>query len=251
MVSNWIHSYSNRYIDAPDYIHGYYYFGREIKSEDDVTNVSWEFIEDNKALLKINQTDLGLSDVDSDWNSYTTVYYQNFNGIPIVRGRVVVSIRKDGYLRTISNRFYPDITISTTPQVTEDEAIEIAKHYFPPRNPGIDVSLVILPSDYIEWGSQEKSDALTLYLAWKVKFHLKTIYVDAETGNVLFVDSNIMASNDEGIPEPKEEPPATDAPIVIDTEDDTSEKTIPVVDDAGHQSLIGKIVSYLKALLGI
>lgn len=198
--TNWLIKW-HEYIDAPRLLEGYYYLGRNITNKDDAEIVSRTFIENNKDFLKIDVSELKLSRVYEDWNSFDPEYQQYYKGVPVEQGRVRTIVYKDDSIGYLSNHFYPNISISTTPKITEDEAISIAKDYFTTRNPGVEASLVILPSDYIELGKVEKSDTLRYYLAWKVKFHEKTIYVDAENGDVLFEYENLRIEIDEGVVE--------------------------------------------------
>ncbi len=219
---NWLIKWRN-YIDAPAVIHGYYSLGRNVTDKGDAENISWAFIEDNKDLFKIDLSSLKLSRVQGDWNEFQSWYSQYYNDIPVELGIVRVSIRKDGVINYLSNHFYPDISISTTPVISKNESIAIAKDYFTSRNPGVDVSLVILPSDYIELGKVEKSDTLRYYLTWKVKFHEKTIYVDAKSGDVIFEYGNIVISA--GDAEPASEANASES-IVDDEQNGEHDKPL-------------------------
>jgi len=187
------------YVDALAVLHGYYSFGKSITSGEEAENISRAFIEDNKALFKIDLSKLKLSRIYEDGSDFSVTYYQYYNDIPVEDARVTVSIRKDGMRVTFSNFFYPDINISTTPTISKDEAITKAKNYFATRNSGVEASLVIIPTDRIELGKLNKSPTLRYHLAWKVKFHEKTIYVDAYNGNILMEAENLMIEVGESV----------------------------------------------------
>jgi len=184
----------HKYIDSPSVLHGFFPTRENITNKDEAAETIKKFIEENKVLFKINTSELKLSGIVEDWESYDVYYQQYYQDVPIERARVSMLIQKSGEITSIGNSFYPNISIPTTPIISKDEAIVIAKNYYASRHPGVEPSLVILSSDYIELGKVNKSDTLRYYLAWKVWFDEKTIYVDAENGNILMVADNHMVS---------------------------------------------------------
>ncbi len=170
---------------------------KEVTSKDEAELVARSFLEENKDLFKLDFRELRLWRVLEDYNSFDVYYQQYYQNLTVEGARVSVLIHKEGVISVIGNGFEPNITISTTPTVSKEEAVEIAKKSYSPMAPNLStaknypvVELVVLPQRYIEMKLQS-SEEPKQYLAWKVKFLEETIYVDAHTGKILHRRGNI------------------------------------------------------------
>jgi Zn-dependent metalloprotease len=114
---------------------------------------------------------------------------QLYNGIKVIGGELISHFTKDGVLKAVNGTYYPDIKVSTTPQITAAAAQKIAgndlESFFGKGDPR-DEELVIFP-----WGK-------TNHLAWRMFFYSETpmgrweYFVDALSGEVIFKANRIM-----------------------------------------------------------
>ena len=176
----------------------YLKLNKEVTSKDEAELVARSFLEENKDLFKLDFRELRLWRVLEDYNSFDVYYQQYYQNLTVEGARVSVLIHKEGVISVIGNGFEPNITISTAPNITREEAVEIAKKSYSPMAPNLStaknypvVELVVLPQRYIELYSLQNSEEPKQYLAWKVKFLEETIYVDAHTGEILHRRGNI------------------------------------------------------------
>ncbi|HKK20443.1 MAG TPA: M4 family metallopeptidase, partial [candidate division Zixibacteria bacterium] len=114
---------------------------------------------------------------------------QLYNGIKVIGGEVISHFTRDGVLKAVNGTYFPDIKVSTTPQITAAAAEKIAgsdlESFFGKGDPR-DEELVIFP-----W---EKTN----HLAWRMFFYSDTpmgrweYFVDAQSGEVIFKANRIM-----------------------------------------------------------
>jgi len=71
------------YVDAPHGIYGFYSLGRNATSKEDAENISRAFIEDNKALFKIDLSKLKLSRIYEDGSDFSVTYYHYHDDFPV------------------------------------------------------------------------------------------------------------------------------------------------------------------------
>jgi len=197
----------NSYRDSPERISG-----KPIK----ITNVNvstseiaeqavMNFIKENKELLNVKTEDLELNRLmgpsnDKEWG---VEYIQTYNGIPVHQGIVRMSILTNGKMGTLTNQFYPNINVTTTPKLTKEEAIEKAKDELRRRfNLGDSplfreeeqtekamklTTLVIFPD--------KGGSTINYYLTWKVCCLIdQTIFVDAVTGEIVYSYNNLKSA---------------------------------------------------------
>ncbi len=145
--------------------------------------VVMNFLNENKELLNVNIEDLEIKRLEesTDGKKWGVDYMQVYNQVPVYRGFVMMSILRDGKMQTLTNQFYPNISIPTTPRLTKEEAEDIALDFVNISREqayGIDTTLYIYPK---KGGSE-----LSYHLAWMVKINMcKDIFVDAYLGTIV------------------------------------------------------------------
>jgi len=186
--SGWTVSW-DPYTDVPTALHGFYHLDENVTSKGEAKNIADSFLEDNRALFKIDFEELTFNVVREDQDLYDVRYRQDYRGIPVEGGRIRVTIGKKNMITGVGNNFYPNISISTVPTITEDEAVAIAKTLYVPS--GLKSmterynSLIIIPL--------ETDDGYDYRLAWKIPFLETTYIVDAQDGTVLRTWANMVA----------------------------------------------------------
>lgn len=200
----------DKYSDSPRIISGRFTRITNISVSNAIVaeEVAMNFIKDNKRLLNVRIQDLKLGDVteSTDNREWGVEYTQIYHKIPVYQGFVKLSITKDGKMDTVTNRFYSSINIVTTPKITKDEAVEIAK-----KEVGIKESLLdkitsivksILGFEPIEHASlivlpKAKEDTLEHYLTWKVCCPLdQVVFVDAISGEIILTYSQLVSEGE-------------------------------------------------------
>ena len=171
---------------TPRMIFGYHYpMGMgNASNADKAKEIAWKFISDNKDFLKVDLSQLELTRVVEGNLDWGVDYKQLYNEIPVKGGRVGITVSKEGEILVAGSYFYPNISVSTTPEISRDEAIDIAKEKMNVISPVVqNVSLVIFP--------HESDDTITYHLTWNVRlFSLeplqgKAYAVDAITGDII------------------------------------------------------------------
>src|SRR3989339_1994285 len=176
---------------------------RLIAAQEDTPSLMQSFISDNKAALGIEPANLKLNEVEYDTSdseekegTWYMSYVQEHNSLPVFGG-VFSSVAIDGKLVKLSSNYYPDITISTIPDLSAEDAKATAK-----KASGIDaepekVSLIIFP---------EESKPVKYRLAWQIDFGLVenppgrwTYIMDANDGSVLHKYNNVFTASLSGV----------------------------------------------------
>ena len=170
--------YGNR--NSPHWIDGFYLLRRDIKNRDEAEAIAIDIITDSKDLLKIRDvSDLKLRRTMEDKWTFIPEYDQYYKGIPVYGGEVRVILNKNNVFSGITNTFYPDINISTTPTITREEAVEIVNE-ITSRNLIVDKNvdrLYILP--------KTEDGSLNYYLTWRIPTSDAIYFISAEDGSLL------------------------------------------------------------------
>ncbi|MFC2143277.1 hypothetical protein ACFLQN_02660 [Candidatus Aenigmatarchaeota archaeon] len=158
-----------------------------------------DFLLSNNQEFGIEDDEIILNSIKQDGKKYFVSFVQEYNEIPVYSGRVTVFVNNDKIAYVKSN-YYPNIEISTTPKLSEQEIqtntiTDFIEGYYDIRGEvreydfsEIDVSsikeseLVIYPFKnryYLTWMSHVSSDEFDL-----------TIFVDTSKGNIIDVKDN-------------------------------------------------------------
>ena len=196
----------NKHTGTPEKIYGYHYdMGMgEVTSESKAVSIAKEIIENNEILLKAVSSELKLERIQNDSSGWIIDYRQLYNSVPVYNGEVRVLLTNKGELNGILNNFYPNISLSTTPTISESEAIEIAKSAVNVSTITKleNVSLTILP---------QKGDGEFKYLlVWIVSLRSYSVidgsegfvdaykvFVDAQSGEVIKKYSTVVSATDD------------------------------------------------------
>ncbi|MFB3909939.1 MAG: FlgD immunoglobulin-like domain containing protein [Candidatus Eisenbacteria bacterium] len=148
------------------------------------------FLARNQSVVKADLRDLRVSDVADVGNDKSiAIFDQYWNGLPVVGGRVDVTLW-EGKVVLVSSNFYPNVRVNTFPSLDADAAVAAA-HIGIPSAEGDAATeephLAILPL--------HQDAGIEYHLAWYVP--LKTndpdglwdTYVDAQDGTVLWRQS--------------------------------------------------------------
>lgn len=121
-------------------------------------------------------------------------FQQFYQGIPVENGIVVVHT-KDGFIQSLNGEFFPNLTFSIQPLVSEElglETVLASKALAKEELKHNEVKLVVF------------SDRKMSYLAYKYSISAKTkllntsVYVDAQTGKIRFENSHVCAADVNG-----------------------------------------------------
>jgi len=187
-------------------LHGYCSFGKDIKDSEEAEATAEQFFKNNSQLFGINVSNLKLSDINSDYKSFSVHYKQYYRTVPVEWSGISIAMKKSGGgLRSAGGIYYPNISISPTPKLSKDEAINIAYDYYKQIYPQSALrdknrydltTLVILPA-----GDYPALDSADYRLVWKVLFGFMNFYVDAHDGTIIDKYSNIVAEGGRAINE--------------------------------------------------
>jgi hypothetical protein len=152
-------------------------------------NLAWQFINQNRNILKIKTNDLRLQNVTNDHENFYLQFSQIHENIPVFGGSFCMTIRKSGELVSFGGSIFPDIIISTKPQIALPEAINKIKIE---KKDSLDLeesSFVILPI--------ENEIGYVYRLSWKITVWInktcdkRIVLIDATDGSIL-KDYSIM-----------------------------------------------------------
>ncbi|HVP58329.1 MAG TPA: FlgD immunoglobulin-like domain containing protein [bacterium] len=161
-------------------------------SEANVAGLVDSFLHSKEALLGADPAELRLISQEKHGARWYTDYQQTYRGLDVIGGRVSIRLTEQGIVTTFGSDFYPDITLATSPALSEASAIVLAKQDVSFQEPGDKVlssRLVILP--------QERGNEAIYYLAYEVRLRVQgdpaagrdpalwRIYLDANSGDVL------------------------------------------------------------------
>ncbi|PKP57998.1 MAG: hypothetical protein CVT88_08055 [Candidatus Altiarchaeales archaeon HGW-Altiarchaeales-1] len=157
--------------------------------EENILKITDNFISAHEKFLKVNPADLKLEKFDSDGENYYMTYQQYYDGIPVYRGVVGLTIDKYGRILVMGSDFQQGISISTIPEISKGDAIRIAKEdiNFNDNEYKIkEISLMII----------QKEDA-GYTLAWNVFVLTESplgdwiFFIDAFSGKIIKKHNNI------------------------------------------------------------
>ncbi len=169
-------------------IYGYYDTGRgELKSEADAEALARDFLTENAGLFKIDMSALKVKRLrqNKKFGYWDIEYIQTYNGIPVYRGEVGITLSNNSIIKSLGNNFYPDINISIEPKITKEEAIRIAENEVKGYRRVESVELYILP--------QMKDGKLEYRLTWRTYFKGAYFFIDAVNGEIIHKEYTVVA----------------------------------------------------------
>ena len=176
-------------------------------------------------IFKLNDpvNELTMIKMENDYLEYTHVAFNRiYQSVPVWSSQLVVHFNAEGKVYTINGIYHPSFNILTQPNLTADEAVEIARkdeEFIIPEN--ITVDLVIYPKDE------------SYLLSWNI--HTGTLYqpglqyiVGASNGEILFKDTGIRTGGPS-----VQSPPVQEKPTKLNT---TEEKITKQIDTPSAQT---------------
>lgn len=168
-----------------------------VVSEARVVDASLAFINDNRAFFGIGSDDLRLLDVRNGRGTYYVTFQQQFRGVDVVDGRVLLRVDAQGRLVGIGSEVLPDVAVLPWPSLSESDAVEAAKAglSFHPSTDSADLQrLAVLP---VNWET-ETGYFLTYEVDLSVEPQSYKAYVDARSGEILWRTSTTYHVDFEG-----------------------------------------------------
>lgn len=166
---------------------------RAVDSEEAAEALAREFVRENGGLFGVGNADLGIMSNARAAGKRSVIFQQTCDGLRVWGGRAHVVFTDAGRLFAFGSDAYPGIGISTTPGLSENQALGIAQSDIGFQQ-GIDEvdyrELMVLP---VESGE----DAIEYRLAYR--FDLRTedpfgiwaTWVDANSGEILWRENHI------------------------------------------------------------
>ena len=107
-------------------------FGIDIVTKDNIDNFARTFFGSNTNLIKIDGQNLVASTINERDGFLTASYYQTYNGLQVIDSGVKFAVKNNKMVLFKSN-YHPSISISTTPLINKNKAINEAKNFFQVR----------------------------------------------------------------------------------------------------------------------
>ena len=159
--------------------------------EGDAKQIAMEFFKINKELYGIQAADeeLEVTNVKKDDRGWEHVTIQQvFKKLPVEGKEIKVHINKNREVQVVNGLYLPNVDVSITPAINEQEAVSAAKKAINPKSDspnGPKTTLMVYNFD-------NKN-----YLVWKVQVYFEDplgdfiYYIDAQTGNVIDSYNNL------------------------------------------------------------
>ena len=152
----------------------------DAKPTDDYEKKSREFLLENKNLLGIDIDTLKLVGVKMPRTNALVSFVQYYNNIPVYGSYVKVTISsQDGRIITVSTNYFTHINVSTEPEISETEAVDIAV-----KRSGLNKSDTETGS-FLIISPQESRLAYAVTVAAKEGLFGVLYFVDAHTGEII------------------------------------------------------------------
>ncbi len=151
--------------------------------------------------LKKPEQELQLLTVNSDNLDMKHVRYnQSKNGIPIYGAQTIVHLSKESDVSSINGNIVPDDGLVTTPLITKEMAIAIAKNRWSQEGLPMSPTVMAAGLEIFNKGIIENAPGQTSHLAWKILLYrqhrqAKEIYfIDAYDGGWLYQIGGIQSA---------------------------------------------------------
>jgi hypothetical protein len=169
--------------------HRVYGSGIQVAAQVDEENVAAlvdDFVNANAGMLGVTPQELRLISREKHGARWYTDYQQTYGDLDVIGGRVHVRLMENGRLTAFGSDFYPDISVSTVPSLSNDDAILLGMNdadFNPSTDRVLSSRLVVLPIS--------RGDNAAYHLAYEVRLRVEQgpaiwrIYLDAHDGDVL------------------------------------------------------------------
>ncbi len=158
-------------------------------SDKSKTDLSIDFIRQHKVLFGVENPDkeLALDNTNATPRGRFVNFRQRKDGLNVMGGKITVRI-ENGIITTVANYFEPNITIKTTPTLSLEEAMAIARREIAPPNQTDTASLVVF-----HWEGK-------CYLSYRIDFRFNPgtepsryrVYINAHDGTIILIENRIM-----------------------------------------------------------
>ena len=155
-----------------------------------------DFLSAHSDVFNINPGHLKFVRVHSNERFWFISLQQQYNEVPIVNAEVGVTITPTGKLIAAGVRAFPEISVDTSPQISAQSAVQMARASLGSGNLSVTddkTELVILPVEL-----EERYD---FRLAWQFSLENddftspvnQTFYIDAKNGELIEVHDNVLS----------------------------------------------------------
>lgn len=158
-------------------------------SESPIEESSIDFIKHYKALFGVKdpEKEIELDSANTTPKGYFINLKQKKDGLDVIGGKITLRI-DNGIITTVANYFEPNVLVKTTPALSKEEAVAIARREANLTKVATDVALVIF-----HWEGKFR-------LTYKTDFQFNPnpepsryrVYVDANDGTVVLVENRVM-----------------------------------------------------------
>ena len=168
-------------------------FGTDIITKDNINNLAKNFINENNDLFKIDASNLKIRQIHVGDRLGIITYEQEFSNIPVF-GRYTTIATKNNNIVLYKSNHCEDVSISTTPIVSLNEAINIAKKFFNVKTSIVaEGTLMIYPQERGGYVLTYKIDLPIVEnpLGDEEKPHIQpSVFVDAKNKEIVdFIDN--------------------------------------------------------------
>lgn len=189
---NWIINW-NDLTDTPHTIYGSIYNLNVggIETKEKAEQVAYSFLSDNKDFFGIDKNDIKLFKAEEGNNEWYVEYQQYYNELLVYNGKVSATLSKNGELVAVGSDLYSNIDIDTSPQLSEEEALQKAKTQFGHEAAEVKNSSLIIYS----------KDINDYHLTWRISVFSerpvagKEYFIDANTGEILLQYDTVVSSS--------------------------------------------------------
>lgn len=184
------------------------------------------------------QNDLQIMEQDRPGeNRLTTRYQQTYNGVPVMAGELIVNASEEGALYSMNGEAAQGLSLDTTPSLTADEALKIARQGMVKWYQGEAADYTITKPAEL-WIFDEKllkPSIRPAELVWRLEMTSaegsapirELVLVNAQTGNVpLHFNQVDTAWSGEDLRRQGDEPPVTPTPTEPPQATETPEPTL-------------------------
>ena len=156
------------------------------ENKQDAESIAWTFIKENKSLYQIKnpEKELEVSEKTETPNTINIEFVQRHKGIPVYGAYVVVRVSLDLKIESVFSTYVPNIDIKTESEISKENAVKNSEIE------GDTESFLVIysPNVYNNEGDAE--------LAWYVKGEEESLFINAETGDLIDGYSNIRYALD-------------------------------------------------------
>ncbi len=172
-----------------------YFAGAVSLQKGNVEAISTSFIADYKDLLKVNMSDLEFKEASQGSGNWYVTFQQRHQRIPVYKAYVSFTVDPNWNVILMGSDSHPQINVSTTPLVSEDEAVVLATE----RLGSLDVIVDDHPALFIF--PKETNNRIEYHLTWKLGLSSEKpskgmmYFIDAIDGKVVEEWSTILEAD--------------------------------------------------------